>query len=65
MAAEAGRDPASLPITIFRVEENLDGRRHNRDIGVARAVISVSAAKANEVLPPLDRWTALTMRLAD
>jgi alkanesulfonate monooxygenase SsuD/methylene tetrahydromethanopterin reductase-like flavin-dependent oxidoreductase (luciferase family) len=61
---EAGRDPASLPITIFRVEENLDGLRHNRDIGVARAVISVPAAKANEVLPRLDRWAALTTRLA-
>jgi alkanesulfonate monooxygenase SsuD/methylene tetrahydromethanopterin reductase-like flavin-dependent oxidoreductase (luciferase family) len=65
MATEADRDPASLPITTFRVEENLDRLRHYRDIGVARAVISVPAAKADEVLPQLDRWAALIMRLAD
>ena len=63
MAIEAGRDPASLPITIFRVEENLDRLRHYRDIGVARVVISVPAAKADEVLPLLDRWAALLARV--
>jgi probable F420-dependent oxidoreductase len=65
MATEAGRDPASLPVTIFRVEENLDRLRHYRDIGVARAVISVPGAKEDEVLPLLDRWAALIARLAD
>ena len=63
MAMEAGRDPASLPITIFRVEEDLDRLRHYRDLGVARAVISVPAARADEVLPLLDRWAALIARL--
>jgi len=63
MAIEAGRDPASLPITIFRVEEDLDRLRHYRDLGVARAVISVPAAKADEVLPLLDRWAALIARV--
>ena len=65
MATEAGRDPASLPITMFRVEENLDRLRHYRDIGAARAVISVPAAKADEVMPLLDRWAALITRLAE
>jgi probable F420-dependent oxidoreductase len=63
MAIEASRDPASLPITIFRVEENLDRLRHYRNIGVARVVISVPAAKADEVLPLLDRWAALLARV--
>ena len=63
MAIEAGRDPNSLPITIFRVEENLDRLRHYRDLGVARVVISIPAAKEDEVLPLLDRWTALIARL--
>jgi probable F420-dependent oxidoreductase len=63
MATEAGRDPDSLPITIFRVSENLDRLRHYRDLGVARAVISVPAAKADEVLPLLDRWAALIARV--
>ena len=63
MAIEAGRDPASLPVTIFRVEDDLDRIRHYRDIGVTRVVISVPAAKEDEVLPLLDRWTALIARL--
>jgi probable F420-dependent oxidoreductase len=64
MATEAGRDPNSLPITIFRVEENLDRLRHYRDLGVARVVISIPAAREDEVLPLLDRWAALVARLA-
>ncbi len=65
MATEAGRDPATLPITIFRVEADLDRLLHYRAIGVARAVISLPAATADEVLPLLDRWAALIRRLAD
>ena len=64
MATEAGRDPNSLPITIFRVEENLDRLRHYRDLDVTRVVISIPAAREDEVLPLLDRWTALIARLA-
>ncbi len=63
MAIEAGRDPASLPITIFRVEENLDRLRYYQDIGVARVVISVPAAREDVVLPLLDRWAELITRL--
>src|SRR5580700_1398793 len=48
MAIDAGRDPNSLPITIFRVEENLDRLRHYRDLGVTRVVISIPAAKEDE-----------------
>jgi alkanesulfonate monooxygenase SsuD/methylene tetrahydromethanopterin reductase-like flavin-dependent oxidoreductase (luciferase family) len=64
MALDAGRDPTTLPITIFRVEENLDRLRHYRDLGVARAVISVPAARQDEVLPLLDRWAALIAQIA-
>jgi len=63
MAIEAGRDPATLPVTIFRVEENPDRLRHYRELGVARVVISIPAAKEAEVLPLLDRWAALIARL--
>src|ERR1700727_3037349 len=51
MAAEAGRDPASLPVTMFRVVEEVDRLRHYRDIGIARVVITLPSAKADEVLP--------------
>ncbi len=59
MAKEAGRDPASLPLTMFRVVEELDRLRHYRDIGIARVVITLPSANADQVLPILDRWVPL------
>jgi probable F420-dependent oxidoreductase len=56
MAKEAGRDPASLPITMFRVVEELDRLRHYRDIGIARVVITLPSAGTKEVVPIMDRW---------
>ena len=56
MAKEAGRDPASLPVTMFRVVEELDRLRHYRDIGIARVVITLPSAGADQVMPILDRW---------
>jgi len=59
MAAAAGRDPASIPVTIFGVAEDADAIRRYRDAGVARALFNLPAAKADEVLPVLDRCAAL------
>ena len=56
MAKEAGRDPATLPVTMFRVVEELDRLRHYRDIGIARVVITLPSAGADQVVPILDRW---------
>jgi probable F420-dependent oxidoreductase len=56
MVKEAGRDIASLPVTMFRVVEELDKLRHYRDIGIARVVITLPSAGAEEVMPILDRW---------
>jgi probable F420-dependent oxidoreductase len=56
MAREASRDPASLPVTMFRVVEELDKLRHYREIGIARVVITVPSAGRGEVMPILDRW---------
>ena len=64
MAREAGRDPASLPITLFRVAEDADRLRRYRDAGVARAVISLPAAKADEIVPILDRWAPVMRQVA-
>ncbi len=63
MATEAGRDPASLPLTMFRIVEELDRLRHYRDIGIARVVITLPSAQADEVLPILDRWSKLIRRV--
>jgi alkanesulfonate monooxygenase SsuD/methylene tetrahydromethanopterin reductase-like flavin-dependent oxidoreductase (luciferase family) len=64
MVREAGRDPASLPITVFGVAQDLDLIRRYRDAGVARLVFTLPADKADAVLPVLDRCAEL-MRQAN
>jgi probable F420-dependent oxidoreductase len=63
MATEAGRDPASLPISIFRVPEEIDRLRYCRDIGVDRIVFSLPAEKEDGIMPILDRWVRLRRQL--
>jgi probable F420-dependent oxidoreductase len=65
LAAEAGRDPASLPVTLFRVAEDRERLRQCRDLGIARVVISLPAAKADAILPILDRWAPLLREFGD
>jgi alkanesulfonate monooxygenase SsuD/methylene tetrahydromethanopterin reductase-like flavin-dependent oxidoreductase (luciferase family) len=48
MVGEAGRDPASIPVTIFGVAEDGDLIRRYRDAGVARILFNLPAAKADE-----------------
>jgi len=64
MAAEAGRDPATLPVTIFRVPEEIDRLRYCAEIGIDRVVFSLPAEGREAVLPILDRWADLARRLA-
>jgi hypothetical protein len=64
MAVEAGRDPASLPITVFGVAEDLDLIKRYRDAGVARLIFNVPPAKVDEVLPLLDRCAALMRQVS-
>jgi alkanesulfonate monooxygenase SsuD/methylene tetrahydromethanopterin reductase-like flavin-dependent oxidoreductase (luciferase family) len=59
MCAEAGRDPATIPITVFGVAEDADLIARYRDAGVARVVVNLPSAKADEVLPVLDRCEKL------
>jgi probable F420-dependent oxidoreductase len=59
MAAEAGRDPSSVPVTLFGVSEDLDRLRRYHDLSVARVVVSLPSAGADEILPVLDRWAEL------
>jgi len=59
LAIAAGRDPATIPITIFGVAEEIDLIKRYRDAGVARLVFTLPAARADEVLPVLDRCAAL------
>ena len=64
MVRAAGREPTSLPLTMFRVIEELDRLRHYRDIGIARVVITVPSAGQDEVLPILDRWAEKIRQIA-
>jgi probable F420-dependent oxidoreductase len=59
LARAAGRDPATIPITVFGVSEDLDLLKRYRDAGVARLIFNLPSAKADEVLPVLDRCATL------
>ena len=59
MAAEAGRDPNSLTVTIGGVAEDLKQLQRFRDLGVVRANVSLPAEGPDQVLPILDRWAKL------
>ena len=63
MATEAGRDLASLPITIFRVPEEIDRLKYCEEIGIDRVVFSLPAEGRDKLMPIIDRWTELKRRL--
>ena len=64
MAAEAGRDKAELPVTMFGAPTNLDTLKHWRDLGIARVVVALDSENADTILPQLDKWadTARALR---
>jgi probable F420-dependent oxidoreductase len=59
MATAAGRDPGSIPITVFGVAEDRELIERYRDAGVARLAFNLPPSKAEEVLPILDRCASL------
>jgi hypothetical protein len=59
MAEEAGRDSTSLSVTLGGAPEDLAILRRNRDLGVTRMTVRLPPAKADEILPILDRWAML------
>ena len=63
MAEEAGRDPRSLSVTLGGAPEDLDLLKRNRDLGIARMNVRLPPAKADEILPLLDRWAKLIPQL--
>jgi probable F420-dependent oxidoreductase len=63
MAEEAGRDPQSLPVTLGGAPEDPDMLKRYRDLGVAGVNFPVPPAKADEILPILDRMAKLRLQL--
>jgi probable F420-dependent oxidoreductase len=64
MAAEAGRDPASLPVTFGNAPEDADLLKRYRDLGIARVTARLPAEGRDQILPILDRYAALMRRVA-
>ena len=65
MAAEAGRDAAWIPVTIWGAPDNLDRVKRYRDQGISRVVVSLPSAPSVEILPTLDRWAEIIRKSAN
>ena len=63
MAAEAGRNPDDIPITVYGIDEDLDLLKRYRDAGTERVMFELPSADAAELLPVLDRCAELIERL--
>jgi probable F420-dependent oxidoreductase len=63
MLSEAGRDPQSVPVTLFGTAENADRLARYRDKGIVRVVVMLPSGKSDTILPTLDRWAELIRRV--
>jgi probable F420-dependent oxidoreductase len=63
MAAEAGRDPAAVPVTVWGVQPDSDRMKRYAEQGVARGVVQLAPDKREATLPLLDRWAAIIRSL--
>jgi len=59
MAAEAGRDPASLTISIGGQAPDIDLIKRYQDLDVERVSVSLLSEKEDTILPILDQWVAV------
>jgi probable F420-dependent oxidoreductase len=63
MVAAAGRDPAAVPVTIWGASEEMAILERDRGLGVVRTILSLESARADVILPQLDRWARIIERL--
>ena len=63
MAAEAGRDLAEVPVTVWGVQPDLGRLKRYEEQGVSRGVVQLAPEPAEKTLPILDRWAELIRRL--
>ena len=63
MAEEAGRDPASLPVTIGGAPDDPDTLKRFRDLGAVRVNVSLMSETRDQLLPILDRWAGFIRQL--
>lgn len=58
MAKAAGRDPASIPITVSTGDQSVEAAQRYRDAGIERIVYSIPSDAADKTLPLLDKLAA-------
>ena len=63
LASDSGRDPASLPISIFRVPPELERLKLCEKLGIDRIVFTLPAEKEDKLRPIIDTWTELKKQL--
>jgi len=63
MAAENGRDPASLEISIGGQQPDADLIGRYQEIGVNRVSCSLESDKASVILPILDQWAEIIRKV--
>ena len=51
-------------MTIWGATEDEDLLKRDRDAGVVRVVVSLDSAKADVILPQLDRWAKFIQKIA-
>ena len=59
MLREAGREPGSVEVSMFGLAEDVDKLKRFAELGVTRVVPMFPPAKADTVLPIIDRWTTI------
>ena len=63
LALAAGRDPASIPVSVFWARPRQDELARYRDLGAERAILSVAGSSLEEALPRLDLYAELREKL--
>jgi probable F420-dependent oxidoreductase len=63
MATEAGRDPASIEITVWFPKQDADLMKRYEDLGVARVVFNLDSDKADKVMPVIDGLAGLMRKV--
>ena len=59
MVRDAGRDPASLEVSVFGAAEDPDGLARYRDAGVSRVLFWLQSVSRDEMLPVLDKLAGI------
>jgi hypothetical protein len=59
MCADAGRDPASIAITVWFPRKDPDLMKRYQDLGVERVVFNLDSDSAAKVTPEIDAIGAL------